>query len=278
MAVFTVRETLRRRLIAVTAVISGVFLLLFLLLCRAVAVGQVGAVAGRPQAAAANLVLLAAWPLLGMYLARSFSGLLAILAAAGAIGGELENGSLQSVLARPVQRWAVLLGKFTGFGLVLVPYTLVLQLAVAVIARAVLGAWLPDVGLALLLLPAEPLGLLALTLLGSTRLPAMANGAGAVLLFGLGVVGGDLRQLAVLGGVPALGTIGIWTDLLVPGDVFYREVASRAVAGLGGGLVPHQLGPLAAVVTPSPAMLTYAVAYIPLVLGLAAWSFARRDA
>ncbi len=285
-ATFTFRETLRRRLVAVTVVLSLVFLALFAVVCHVSGDGvahHVSSYAARPGLGGlpgdtASLALAAAGPLLGMYLARSFSGMLAILMAAGAISGDLETGALQSVLVRPVSRAGVLLGKFCGFAMLLVPYTLLLQLAVAFVARAILGALLPDLSLALLLLPIEPLELLALTLLGSTFLPVMACGAGGVLLFGLSVVGGDLQQLAILAGITSLGRIGVITALLAPGDVLYREVAAHAVSGFTGGLVQQFLGPLAAVVPPSAPMLVYAVVYVPMLLSLAILLFSRRDA
>lgn len=252
-------------------VLSALFLGLFALLVRLVVAHN--QVAGPLPAAALG----GAVALFGVYMARSFSGLLAILVSAGAVAGEIESGALQSVLARPLPRSAVVLGKFAGLGVLLCAYTAVLQAAVLVIAGVLAGARVPDPAAVLAWLCLEPLILLSLALLGSTFLPTVANGAACVLLYGLAVAGGSLEQIGVFLGRTGLQDVGTVTALLLPADAPYREAFFLASRGIAGA-VTSALGPvLASPARPDAALLLYAALYPCALLAAAVWAFARRD-
>ena len=269
-AAFTFREARRRRVFAAVGFLSAAFLTLYALLVRLVEAHS-GAGPLSPQALGGAVALF------GVYMARSFSGLLAILVSAGAIAGEIESGALQSVLARPLPRAAVVVGKFAGLGALLCVYTAALQGAVLVLARVLAGARVPDPLPVLAWLCLEPLILLSLTLLGSTFLPTVANGAACVLLYGLAVAGGSLEQIGVFLGRTGLQNIGTVTALLLPADAPYRQafaIASRGVAGA----VTDLLGPvLASPARPDAALLLYAALYPCALLAIAIWVFSRRD-
>lgn len=49
-----------------------------------------------------------------MSLVSGFGSLLAAWAAADAVAGEMKSGTILAVMARPVNRWEFLLGKFLG--------------------------------------------------------------------------------------------------------------------------------------------------------------------
>lgn len=110
------------------------------------------------------------------------------------LGGEIESGMALSMLARPVPRFAVLLGKWlglVGFG---AGFVTVAGLAQFVIVQLTVGYWPPEPVLGLALLAAQTAVLLTLGLLLSTLVSPMASGIVAVGLFGAawiaGVVGG----------------------------------------------------------------------------------------
>lgn len=261
---FTFKEALRRRVVLAAAVFSVAFLVLYGYIAHAASVGG-GAVDGL------------AWAMMGVYMARSFSGLLAILIAVGAISGEIESGSLQSVLVRPIARWRVLLGKYLGYAVMIVGYTLLLQGAVLVVAHATAGAvvarWWEVLGLLCL----EPLVLLAVTLLGGTFLPTLANGAAAVLLYAASVIGGFIEQIGALLGHHSLEQVGIAISLVIPADAMYRKAFSVVAGQLHNPLLRQFMGPFGNVVTPSWAMVVYGVLYGAALTALAAWLLTRRD-
>lgn len=55
---------------------------------------------------------------------KSLGALFAALLAGGAISGEIERGVLAVILARPIYRWQILLGKWIGINLIVMPATI----------------------------------------------------------------------------------------------------------------------------------------------------------
>ena len=272
LAAFTFREALRRRLVAAVAVLSAAFLALFALAEHVLSRGG-GRGLTPLELAAARMASV----FLGVYFARSFAGVLAILVSAGAVSAEVENGALQSVLARPVSRAAVVLGKFVGYGAMLVLYNIALQGAVIGVGEAITGARIPHALWIVALLGVEPLVLLSATLAGSCFLPTLANGAAMVLFYGLAVVGGNVEQIGLFNGSRAAVDVGVLTSLMLPADTFYRLAVQVATGGLGGALV-QTLGPVFGNLSaPSGLMVGYTVAYIAAAVAAAAWLLTRRD-
>lgn len=196
------------------------------------------------------------------------------------LAGEIESGTALSVLARPVHRWAVLLGKWLGLAVFGSGFVTVAGLAQLVVVQVTVGYWPPGPVLALALLAAQTTVLLSLGLLLSTVISPMASGIVAVGLFGTtwiaGVVGGVGAGLGNAG-VAQVGTV---SRILLPTDGLWRgamnalqdPTALLQMGGDGAGAFPF-LGP-------SPltgAYLGWALLWVLLVLGLTALSFQRRD-
>ena len=272
LAAFTFQEALRRRLVAAVALLSVAFLGLFALVEHVLSHG-----AGRGSTPIELAATRLASVFLGVYLARSFAGVLAILVSAGAISAEVESGAIQSVLARPVSRTAVVLGKFVGYGAMLLLYNVVLQGAVVAIGYAMSGARIPHALWIVGLLGVEPLVLLGATLVGSCFLPTLANGAAMVLFYGLAVVGGNVEQIGLFNGSRAAVDVGVLSSLMLPADTFYRVAVQVATGGLGDALV-QTLGPVFGNLSaPSALMVVYTFAYVAAAVAAAAWIFTRRD-
>ncbi len=267
-AAFTLKEALRRRLVAVVVAVTGLFLVLLSLGVQA------EARLGGPAVALLGGVTVV---LVGIYLASPLPALLAVLSSAGAISAEIESGAMQAVLARPIGRAQIVLGKLLGLGALLAAYTLVLYGAVLLIAWAAARATLPDAPAVLGLLVLQPLIIVAATVLGSTFLPTLANGAAAILLYGVAAFGGALEQITAFADVHALSDIGIITSLMLPADAMYRRAAALAAQGQAGGLIWRLAGPASGAATPSPAMVWYALVYVAAAVGGAVWIFTRRD-
>lgn len=265
-ALFTFKELLRRRLVAVAAVLTLAFLGLYVTGVQALAATPSGELFGG-----------LAPVLMGLYLASPLASLLPVLTTAGVVSAEIESGAVQSVLARPVTRTQVLLGRFSACAALIVLYTLLLQGAVLALAAAG-GAHVPHVAEVMALLCLEPLVLASLGLLGSTLLPTVANGAALVLLYGMSTVGGVLEQAGAISGSARLYDVGVTTSLLIPSDAMYRKAAAVAAQGAPGQLLWRFIGPIGGTLsTPSGAMVVYAVLYAAAAVALGAWVFSRRD-
>jgi ABC-type transport system involved in multi-copper enzyme maturation permease subunit len=151
------------------------------------------------------------------------------------------------------------------------------------VARGVAGNQPGDATRAVGLMVLEVLILLAVSLLGSTVLPTLANGVVMLALFGLAWLGGII---GFVGSIPPgnelMANLGTAVSLLLPADAVWRGasfhviptsflVASSFANGEDVGLPFGSTAPMA------PAMLAWAVAYPVACLGLAVAAFRRRD-
>ena len=140
-------------------------------------------------------------------IAFMFSFVLAMTAAfigAPAIGGDLESGVAAAILARPLRRAEILLGRWLGCALVVAAYAAASGLLAIVVTALVSGYGPPEPLLAVAFLAGEALVLLTLTLALGSVLPSIAAGAIAVVGFGLGWMAGVLAGVATALGVTAL--------------------------------------------------------------------------
>lgn len=275
----TVRELVRRRVVWVLAALSIVSVALvgwglerLVTLARADGVLELEIRIGVSQV----LILVA----------FMFSFVLAMTAAfigAPAIGGDLESGVAQAILARPVRRAAVLLGRWLGCACVVVGYTALSGLLAIAVAILVSDYGPPEPLLAVAFLAAQALILLTLTLALGSVLPSIAAGAIAVVGFGLGWMAGVMAGVAAAFGVELLGRVAVASRWLLPSDGLWRGVIyglePPLVVLLAAGRAPRlaDANPFYASAPPPLAFVIWSVVWIGLVLGLAAWWFERRD-
>jgi hypothetical protein len=128
-------------------------------------------------------------------IAFMFSFVLATTAAfvgAPAIGGDLDSGVAYAILARPLRRADLLIGRWLGSAIVVVVYAVASGLLAIGVAVLVSGYGPPEPILAVAFLAGESLVLLTLTLALGSVLPSIAAGAIAVVGFGLGWMAGVL--------------------------------------------------------------------------------------
>jgi ABC-type transport system involved in multi-copper enzyme maturation permease subunit len=184
-----------------------------------------------------------------------------------------------ALLARPVRRSAVLLGKWLGLVAFGSGFVAVAGLAQFLVVRATVGYWPPQPVTGLLLLAAQTTALLTLALLLSTAVSPMASGIVAVGLFGAtwiaGVVGGVGAALRN-DGVARVGTV---SRMLLPTDGLWRGAMHAfqdpaALSSFGPALDGF---PFLSQAPLTAAYLAWAVLWVAMVWGLAALSFARRD-
>lgn len=275
-AALTLREASRRRVIL--AVIGLTVLLLAL---SAWGFSRLAAEAG-PATLTSGEARLTASILLNLVM-FGFSLIAALgtaFLAGPTLAGETESGIALAVLARPVRRSAVLLGKWLGLVTFGTGFVVLAGLAQCLVVRWTVDYWPPRPVTALALLVAQTIVLLTLALLLSTLISPMASGVVAVGLFGAtwiaGVVGGIGSSL----GNEAVARVGDVSRMLLPTDGLWRGAMHAfqdpsALLQMGGpeaGAFPF-LG--AAPLT--PAYLLWAALWVAMIWGLAAASFRRKD-
>jgi len=195
------------------------------------------------------------------------------------LGGEIESGIALAVLARPVRRSAVLLGKWLGLVAFGAGFVAVAGIAQFLVVRATVGYWPPQPVLGLAFLAGQTAVLLTLGLLLSTFLSPMASGVLAIGLFGAtwiaGVVGG-VGQALGNSGVAAVGTV---SRMVLPTDGLWRAAMHAfqdpsALAQFGRAFDGF---PFLSQATVSAVYVAWVLVWLALVLGLAGVTFARRD-
>lgn len=219
-------------------------------------------------------------------IAFMFSFVLAMTAAfvgAPAVGGDLESGVALALLARPLRRADLLIGRWLGSAVVVVAYAVASGLLAIAVAVIVSGIGPPEPLIAVAFLAAEALVLLTLTLALGSVMPSIAAGAIAVVGFGLGWMAGVLAGVAAALGVDALRSVAEGSRWILPTDGLWRGViyglepplVVMIAAGRAGALA--EANPFYATELPSMAFIGWSVLWMALVLGAASWWFERRD-
>jgi len=214
-----------------------------------------------------------------------FSGVLALSAAVVAgplISGEVESGLLLSMLARPVRRSDVVIGKWLGLAVLVAAYAAgaaALELAAVDWATG----YLPPHPIELaMFVAAEGLVLLSLGLLLSTKLSGITAGVIALVAWLMGWIAGVVGDIGTGLQNPSLQNVGIISHILLPSDGLWRGaiyamepdtyLAALRAAGTFG-----RANPFAAVDPPPTPFLVWVVVWFGLVLALSVWSFRKRQ-
>jgi ABC-type transport system involved in multi-copper enzyme maturation permease subunit len=215
-----------------------------------------------------------------------FSFVLAMTAAflgAPAIAADLESGVAHAMLARPIRRADLVVGRWLGLVAIVVAYAAGSGLLEIASVRLVTGYGPPEPLLAVAFLSAQAVVLLTVALLLSTRLPAIAAGAICVVLFGLGWMAGvfaGIGRAFDAGPLVAVAEASRWllpTDGLWRGAIYGLEPPAVVLVALGRGGPAAQANPFFASAPPPIEFLAWSAAWIAIVLALSVVSLSRRD-
>ncbi|MFC4639222.1 ABC transporter permease subunit [Deinococcus hohokamensis] len=282
-AELSLREAARKRLVTVLLVLSALFIGFFLfgiykldsaLDERALNAG----LEGRSTTGAANLPLMYATAL-GMYLVFFLGVMMSVLSTVGAVSGDIENGVLQSVIARPISRGQLVLGRWLGFAAVNMAYMALLSAALLGGIWAVTGYLPPEPLPAVALILLSVVLLTALTVLGSTLFTTLANGIGVFVLYGLGFMGGILSFIGTLSDNATLGTLGRVANIVMPTNSLWLGASYHLQSPLmlEAARVTRGANPFFGSEPASPALVIWAAALAVLAVLGGMWRLSRRD-
>jgi ABC-type transport system involved in multi-copper enzyme maturation permease subunit len=197
------------------------------------------------------------------------------------LSGEIESGMSLSVLARPVRRSDVLLGKWLGLVAFGSGFIVLAGLAQFVVVQVTVGYWPPQPVVGLALLAAQTSVLLTLGLLLSTVISPMASGIVAVGLFCATWIAGVVGGVGVAVGNEGVAKVGTVSRMLLPPDGLWRgamhafqdpsALAQFSGPAADGGFPFFSKNALTAT------YLSWTLIWVALVLGLAGMVFQRRD-
>lgn len=282
-AELSLREATRKRLVSVLLVLSALFLGFFLfgmyrleltLDQRAIDAG----LDGRSPTGAANLPVMFS-ALFGMYLVYFLGSLMGVLSTVGAVSGDIENGVMQSVIARPVSRAQLVAGRWLGFTAVNVAYVALLAAGLLGGVRLITGYTPPEALPAVALLLLAVTVLTSLTVLGSTLFTTLANGIGVFVLYGVGFTGGILSAIGTLADTPTLTTLGRVANAVMPTNALWLGASYHLQPEIMRqvGEVSRGANPFTSSVPVDPLLVLWAAILAGLGLAGAMWRFSRRD-
>jgi ABC-type transport system involved in multi-copper enzyme maturation permease subunit len=276
-AVFALRESVRRRVFVVVGLLTLAFLALYGLGAWQL-FDSVGQFDEPIQGVDARIVAGATVLGLAMFATLFLGTILAVFLTLGAVRGDAERGLLQPVLVRPVRRRTVLLGRFAAAAAVCAVYVIVVFLATAVITYA-FSSWWPD----RIVVPAIQLALAvaviaALSLGGSVLLASTANGIAVFMLFGAGLTAGLLGQIGEALGSDTLDDVSRVVSWALPFEALYQSALSELTADtVGFTRLAIDLGPFGGAESAGIGLWPWTAGYLVLVGVCAAAAFARRD-
>jgi len=195
------------------------------------------------------------------------------------VSGEIESGIALSVLARPVRRWSVLLGKWLGLVAFGSGFVVVAGLAQCLVVQLTVGYWPPQPVVAMLFLAGQTVVLLTLALLLSSVVSPMASGVVAVGLFGATWIAGVVGGIGLALGNEGVARVGVISRIILPTDGLWRGAmhALQDPAALSQFGFEMEGFPFLSEASLSPVYLGWVVLWVAMVWGLTALAFNRRD-
>jgi Cu-processing system permease protein len=272
---FALRESVRKRVFAVVALLTVGFLILY-----GLGVWRVSKDTNFTNETGVDGDIIAAATMLGlsMFATLFLGAILAVFLTFSAVRGDAERGLLQPLLVRPLPRPVFLLGRFAAAASVCFVYVIVVYLASVVITRQFIDWW-PDQTI----VPALEMGLavcviVALALAGSIVLSSTANGIAIFMLFGAGLTAGLLGQIAEALSSDTLEKVSRIASWAMPFEALYQTALSAITSDTKGFTrLAINLGPFGGAESYGAALWPYTVGYFVVLGALASWALRRRD-
>ena len=275
-AMYGIRESVRRRVFIVVAVLTLASGVLYILGAK-IAFHDTQGFSG-PQVVDTKDFTGATVFGMAMFGTLFLGAVLAAFLTLGVIRGDTERGLLQPLVVRPVGRATVLVARFAAAAVVAGAYVLVVY-AGAVLATGITGDWWPDhvvrPGLGLV---GGVVVISAISTAGSVVFTATANGIAVFMVYGAGLIAGLLGQIGDALQSHRLENISDVASWLLPFEALFQDGLNATVSDTGGitGAI-LDLGPFGGAQHAGPGLWPYTILFVAAVLGAATWVFARRD-
>jgi ABC-type transport system involved in multi-copper enzyme maturation permease subunit len=261
----------RRRRIALAALVCGLLFLAVFASAMYFGFRHVAAAEG-----ASNLEMRIAATVLtvaGLYVVNFLVVAVAILLPIDSLSGEIGSGVIQTLASKPVDRAAIVVGKWLAYFVMTTAYLALLGGGVVLTMRWFADYQAPAVLVPMSLMLLGAAAMLSITIAGGVRLSTITNGIVAFSFYGVAFIAGWMEQILALFGNSTARYVGTIVSLLSPSDAMWRRAAYELQP-----LAAHvlQAGPFGVASLPSAAMVGWAMAFVVIVLGLAVWQFRHR--
>lgn len=272
----TFRENVRKRIVLTGLVLGLIFLTAFTIGFHMVYTNGLNEV-GSPNEMLSSMIMTEATNILllaGLYAVTFLSAAMGALLGADTLSGEINSGTIQTIVTKPVRRSDVVIGKWFGFVILLGLYSLLMSGGTVFSIWTQSGYLPPNVLKGLSLIYLESVLVMTLSLFCSSFMSGLATGGVVFGLYGLAFIGGWVEQIGVAIQNQTVVQVGIITSLIIPSESLWRrasfEMQSPISAALG-------FSPFSSTSVPSQWMMGYAVIYLGIVLISAISTFQHRD-
>ena len=273
----TVHEMLRRRLFLV---LLGLTILVIAF--TSWGFGQITTVGGRPMTRVEQVAVVSQLLILVGFMFSFTLAFSAVFAGAPSLSGDVESGVGLSILARPISRAEYVIGKWLGVVITILIYAIPTTAVQLFMVNLIVGYVPPHPVEFVAFLALEAMVILTLALALSTRLAGMVGGVVALILWGVGWIGGIVGGVGLALSNDTATHVGTATRLILPTDGMWRggvwalEPAS-IIAATRGAVAATGGNPFFVADPPEPLYILWTIVWIAVVLGIAVWSFGRRE-
>jgi ABC-type transport system involved in multi-copper enzyme maturation permease subunit len=275
---FAFAESVRRRVFAVVAVLTLIFLVLYgvgvgFAFHEVKQQGLYGSSLVDQQTVVGSTIFG-----LAMFATLFLGAVLAIFLTIGLVRGDAETGLLQPLVVRPLGRGTMLVSRWAAAAIASGIYVLGVY-AIALVITLAFGDWTPDHAvLPGLLLALAVMVIAAVSVLASVYLSSTAQGITVFMAFGAGLVSGLLGQIGDAIDSATLVRIADGVSYAVPFEGLYQHglyLLSSDQTGLTSTVV--QLGPFGGAQEAGAGFFIFTAVYTAVVVALAVRGFGRRD-
>lgn len=275
-AAYGIRESVRRRVFVVVAILTLASGILYVLGAK-IAFHDTQSFSGGGIADTKDFTGATVFGM-AMFGTLFLGAVLAAFLSLGVIRGDSERGLLQPLVVRPVGRATVLAARFAAAAVVSAGYVLIVYFG-AVFATAIVGDWWPDhilrpgLGLA-----GGVIVVSAISTTGSVLFTSTANGIAVFMVYGAGLIAGLLGQIGDALQSHDLQRIADIASWLLPFEALFQDGLDATVSSTGGitGAI-LKLGPFGGAHHAGVLLWPYTIAYVAGVIGAATWVFGGRD-
>jgi Cu-processing system permease protein len=211
--------------------------------------------------------------LAGMYVVNFLCVAISALITADSLAGEIQSGTIQATVTKPIRRSSVVIGKWLGHAILLMLYLLLMGGGVLLSVRLLVGYATPNWLIGLGLVFFNSLIIMTLTLAFSSSISTLATGGAVFGAFGLAFIGGWVERIGSLLKNQTAIDLGILSSLLLPSEALWNKAAGLMTSPLANLTVT----PFSSASQPSPLMIGYSVIYLLVTLAIAIHRFGKRD-
>lgn len=268
----TFREAIRRKIVLAALLLGMAFLVIYSLgfyFIQKDFNNSFHPTPERVQNEAHNFLVLA-----GMYVVNFLGIAIGALITADSLAGEIQSGTIQATVTKPIWRGSVVVGKWLGHAVLLLLYLSFMGGGVVLSVWLIAGYhplnWLAGLGLMYF----NSLIIMSLTLAFSSVLSTLATGGAVFGAFGLAFIGGWVERIGSALNNQTAVDLGIFSSLILPSEAIWNKAAALMTSPLTR---MSGASPFTSASEPSLIMIVYSVLYMLGTLLISIRLFRKRD-